>query len=151
MPDPLFDSRTARFDFPLLFVGQSQKEGFVNEAVARIDALLHLAVEGEQAAPPTTPVDGQAWLIATAATGAWSGQSGKIAARQSGNWLFAVPRDGMRLLNRATGQEMRFAGIWRVPTLPAAPSGGSTVDSEARAAIAAVLAALTTAGIVPAT
>ena len=131
--------------------GQSQKEGFVNEAVARIDALLHLAVEGEQAAPPTTPVDGQAWLVATGATGVWSGQSGKIAARQSGNWLFAVPRDGMKLLNRATGQEMRFAGILRVPTRPAAPSGGTVIDTEARAAIAAVLAALTTAGIVPAT
>ena len=151
MSDPLFDSRTARFDFPLLFAGQSQKEGFVNEAVARIDALLHLAIESEQAAPPATPADGQAWLVASGATGAWSGQSGKIAARQAGNWLFAAPRDGMKLLNRASGQEMRFAGTWRVPTRPATPSGGSTVDTEARAAIAALLTALTSAGIVPAT
>src|SRR4051794_1231339 len=113
MSDPLFVSRTARFDLPLLFAGQTQKEGFVNETSARIDALLHGAIEGEQAAPPTSPSDGQAWLVAPGASGDWSGQSGKIAARQGGNWLFAVPRDGMKLLNRTSGQEIRYAGTWK--------------------------------------
>ncbi|MFM5895186.1 MAG: DUF2793 domain-containing protein [Novosphingobium sp.] len=150
MPDPLFESRTARFDLPLLFAGQSQKETFVNESLARLDALLCLAIEGEQAAPPATPADGQAWLVASGASGDWTGQSGKIAARQAGNWLFAAPRDGLKLLNRATGQEQRFAGTWKVPSRPPAPSGGAIVDAEARTAIGAIIAALTTAGIVAA-
>ena len=151
MSDPLFDSRTARFDLPLLFAGQTQKEGFVNETFARIDALLHGAIEGEQAVPPTTPSDGQAWLVASGASGDWTGQAGKIAARQAGNWLFAIPRDGMKLLNRASGQEIRYAGIWKAASRPPSPSGGTFVDAEARSAIASILTALTVAGIVPST
>jgi hypothetical protein len=151
MSDPLYDSRTARFDMPLLFAGQAQKEGFVNETIARIDALLHGAIEGELTAPPASPADGQAWLVGTGASDAWLGQAGKIAARQAGNWLFFTPRDGIKLLNRASGQEMRFFTSWKSATRPSLPSGGTTIDAEARTSLAAILAALTTAGIVPAT
>lgn len=150
MLDPLFDSRTPRLDFPLLFAGQSQKEGYVNEITARLDALLHCAIEAEQAAPPSSPVDGQCWLVAASASGIWSGKSGQIAMRQAGNWLYAQPRDGMRLFNRATDQDMLFNGSWQAAARPAAPSGGTTIDAEARTAIAAILASLTTAGIIPA-
>ncbi len=150
MPEPTFESRTARFDLPLLFAGQSQKETFVNESLARLDALLFLAIEGEQAAPPATPLDGQAWLVASGASGDWSGQSGKIAARQAGNWLFFAPRDGLKLLNRATGQELRFAGTWKSAARPPAPSGGAVIDAEARTAVVQIIAALTVAGIVTA-
>jgi Protein of unknown function (DUF2793) len=149
MPDPMFDSRTPRLDMPLLFAGQSQKEGFVNETSARIDALLHGAIEAELATPPATPVDGLCWLVGASPTGEWAGQAGKIAARQAGNWLFFVARDGMKLLNRATGQEIRYNAAWQIAARPAAPSGGTTIDTEARSAIAAILASLTTAGIVP--
>lgn len=150
MPDPLFDSRTPRLELPLLFAGQSQKEGYVNEVSVRIDALLHGAIEGEAATPPLTPAEGQCWLVGPSPTGEWSGNPGKIAARQAGNWLFFTPRDGMRLLNRATGQEIRYQAGWQVPSRPAAPSGGTTIDAEARSAIAALMACLTQAGIIPA-
>ncbi len=150
MPDPLFDSRTARLDLPLLFAGQAQKEGFVNEITARIDALLHGAIEAELAVPPAAPADGQMWLVAAGASGAWLGQSGKLAARQSGNWLFVTPRDGIKLLNRASGQEIRYSVSWKAALRPGLPNGGAVVDAEARTALAAILTALTTAGIVPA-
>lgn len=150
MPDPLFESRTPRFDLPLLFAGQAQKEGFVNEITARLDGLLHCAVEAEQAVPPTSPVDGQSWLVATSATGDWTGKVGQIAMRQVGNWLFAEPREGMHLFNRGTGQQMLFKGGWLAASRPALPGGGTTVDAEARAAISAIIASLATAGIIPA-
>ena len=150
MPDPIFDTTTARFELPLLFAGQAQKEGYVNEMAARIDALLHLAVEAELGIPPASPNDGQAWLIAAGASGGWSGKAGQVAARQAGNWLYFSPRHGMRLLNRGTGQFIQFTGTWTAPSRPATPSGGSVVDVEARAAIAALLSSLTNAGIVPA-
>ena len=150
MPDPLFDSRTARLDLPLLFAGQAQKEGFVNEITARIDALLHGAIEAELTVPPAAPADGQMWLVAAGASGAWLGQSGKLAARQSGNWLFVTPRDGIKLLNRASGQEIRYSGSWKSALRPGLPSGGAVIDAEARTALAAILTALTAAGIVPA-
>lgn len=150
MPDPIvFDSTSPRFALPLLFAGQAQKEAFVNEAHALTDALLHCAIEGEAAAPPTTPVDGANWLVAASPAGAWAGQTGKIACRQAGNWLFVTPRDGMILLNRTNGQQRRYYAGWLSPTVPSAPSGGSTVDAEARTAISALVAALRTAGIFP--
>lgn len=117
--------------------------------VARIDALLHVAVEAELGIPPAAPIDGQAWLIAAGASGIWSGKSGQVAARQAGNWLYFFPRTGMRLLNRATGQFIQFTGTWSAPARPAAPSGGSVIDAEARAAITALLSGLTNAGIFP--
>jgi len=132
-----------------MLAGQSQKESYVNEVSARLDALLHCAIEAEQAAPPSAPEDGQSWLIAAGASGAWSGRSGQLAMRQAGNWLYAQPRDGMRIFNRTTDQNLLFNAGWQAASRPAAPSGGTTVDTEARTAIAAIVASLTTAGIIP--
>lgn len=149
MTDPLYESRSARFDLPLLFAGQAQKEQFVNEVSCRLDALVHLAVECELAVPPASPQDGQAWLIASGASGDWSGRVGQIAARQAGNWLYFAPRDGMRLLNRASGQDLRFRDGWIAATRPPNPTGGSIIDAESRTSIAQILAALAAAGILP--
>lgn len=149
MPDPQFESRTARLALPLLFAGQSQRETFVNEGLARLDFLVNGAVEGESAAPPVTPQDGECWLVAAGATGAWSGRVGAIACFQQGQWLFQPSCDGLRILNRATGQALHYHGGWHGPAKPAAPTGGSTIDAEARVAINAVIAALVTAGILP--
>lgn len=151
MTDPIsFDSASPRFGLPLLFAGQAQKEAYVNEAHALSDALLHCALEGIANSPPGSPAEGTCWLVGSAPTGAWAGQAGNLAARQAGNWLFVTPVDGMRVLNRATGQDMRFAAGWKAASRPAAPAGGTTIDAEARAAIGLILTALTSAGIIPA-
>lgn len=150
MSDPfLFDIASPRFGLPLLFPGQAQKETFVNEAHALADALLHPAIEGEAAAPPPTPADGRSWLVSASATGDWAGHDGKLACRQAGNWLFVSPRDGMRLLDRSTGQERRFFGTWKIADEAVEPTGGSIVDAEARVAILQLIVALKVAGIYP--
>ena len=150
MSDPfLFDSTSPRYGLPLLFAGQSQKEVFVNEAHALTDSLLHCAIEGEASAPPPAPIEGEAWLVGAAPGGDWTGQAGRLACRQGGNWLFVTPRDGLRLLDRSTGQERRFFGSWRFPAAPLEPIGGSTVDAEARAVIVQLIAALKDAGVYP--
>lgn len=150
MPDPLsFTSASPRFSLPFLFAGQAQKEFTVNEAHALTDALMHCAIEGEAATPPASPADGQNWLVAPSANGDWAGQTGKLACRQAGNWLFVTPRDGMLVLNRTTGQQMRHLGGWQVAAAPASPAGGTTIDAEARSAIVALIGALRTAGVLP--
>ena len=53
MTDPVdFGSMTPRFELPLLFAAQAQKEFFVNEAHSLVDALLHPVVKGTTPTPP---------------------------------------------------------------------------------------------------
>ena len=49
------------------------------------------------ATPPGSPADGDAYLVAASATGAWSGQSGKVALYINTAWAFAPAIEGMRL------------------------------------------------------
>ena len=151
MTTPLaLSSTTPRFDLPLLYAAQAQKEVVANEAFALTDALLHCAIEGSASAPPTSPVNGTNWLVASGGTGAWAGQDGNLACLQNGNWVFVTPRDGMMVLDRANGQLQLYFGGWKIPTVPTAPTGGTTVDDVARSAINALIAALKVAGIFPA-
>lgn len=71
------------------------KEIAINEALLRIDALLNTgAISATQTTPPTSPAEGDLYLIPAAATGAWSGKSGSVAHYGQG-WRFVPPREGM--------------------------------------------------------
>jgi Protein of unknown function (DUF2793) len=150
MSDPLvFPDSSPRFALPFLFAGQAQKEFTVNELAARLDSLIACTVEASQSAPPSSPVDGQSWLVGTAPSGDWSGQAGKIAARIGGGWVFFAPPEGMTVHDRARGAIRRFSDTWQAPARPALPSGGITIDGEARTAIAAIVSTLAAAGVIP--
>ncbi|WP_336979403.1 DUF2793 domain-containing protein [Altererythrobacter fulvus] len=150
MPDPIsFTSASPRFALPLLFAGQAQKEFTVNEAHVLIDALLHPAVAGERSAPPGSPDPGECWLVGAGPSGAWAGHAGELACWSAGAWIFVPPRDGMHLLDRSTGQLKLYRGGWHAAAAPALPTGGATVDIQARTAIAGLIAALGAAGILP--
>jgi len=146
-----FEAQTPRMALPLLYPGQAQKEVFVNEALVRIDALLHARIEAVASTPPATPADGQCWIVGAGPTGDWTGRSDQIACRAAGNWIFLTPREGMSVAVGNAGRILRYqAGAWVSQAAVAAPVGGSNVDSEARAAISALIARLIGAGILPA-
>lgn len=150
MPDPVtFASTTTRLALPLLHAAQAGKEFFHNEALARIDGLMHAAVKGEESEPPTTPEDGDCWLVGPDAVAAWEGYEGSLAIRQAGQWLFAAPVSGMRIYDLPTRQFAIFSDVWQKPAAIEEPSGGLNVDSQARAAIGALISALRAAGIFP--
>lgn len=104
-------------------------------------------MEGTASAPPSTPGPGETWLVGAAPTGAWSGREDCLAAFQGGGWVFVSPRDGLRVLDRSTGQDKRYVAGWQAPARPADPAGGSVVDVEARVILATLLDKLSEAGI----
>ncbi|HEX8215755.1 MAG TPA: DUF2793 domain-containing protein [Allosphingosinicella sp.] len=160
---------TPRFDLPFILPGQAQKELYHNEALARVDALLHAAIEGPALVHPSPqPEEGQCWLVAAGAEAAWSGKDHQLAAWTSGGWRFIVPNEGMCVWNKATGYWVHWNGTsWSSGELPVAriqvggqqvvagrqppilnPSGGTTIDAQARAAIAQVIATLMSHGLI---
>ena len=129
--------------------GQAQKELSVNETFARIDALLHPAVEGEATTPPQDPVAGECWIVAQPASGAWQGHEGEFACWDGTQWTLCTPIDGMQVFDRSESSRIVYAGGWNRVERPSPPSGGAVVDVEARAAIEAIIDIFATLSIFP--
>ncbi len=150
MPLPVItQSRSARLDLPYLFPGQAQKEAFVNEAIARLDALVQPAIAGVATTPPLDPAAGQCYIVGAAAEGAWAGHVDELASWAQTQWLFTMPRPGAIVFDLSAQCLVRFdeADGWRRAAAPAQVSGGSVQDVEVRAALAATVAALQHLGI----
>lgn len=159
---------TPRLALPFIVPGQAQKELFHNEALLRLDALVQPAVEGPPTSElPTDPASGQCWIVGEAAGGAWAGKANQLALWSEGGWRFAVPEAGFAVWDKSGVVERRWDGTaWsdgrvecaalfvggekvvgeRLPAI-ASPSGGTTIDVEARAAINAVIAAFMSHGL----
>jgi hypothetical protein len=137
------DDATARHSFPNIYVGQAQKEITHNEALARIDALLHPVVEAELALPPAglpSNSDGLCWLIGSAPTGQWDGRTGQIARWSGGSWRYLSPVEGMTVWLVSGAKRLFYiAGTWISPSAISGPVGGAVIDLEARTAIEAIL------------
>lgn len=157
---------TNRYALPFLSAGQAQKEITHNEALARLDVLMHLAVESRCAPAPDQPPAGSAWIVPAGAGGDWQGHDGMVAALDDAGWLFITPRDGCVAFVRDEQSFVHFAdGRWRDAwpvsaltlagrpilggraTTVAAPSGGLMVDDEARRSLASLLTALQSLGL----
>ena len=118
-----------RFALPYLSSGQAQKETTHNEALAIVDMLLHARAESASlAAPPGSAAAGQCWIVAAGGSDAWDGYDDHLACLTSGGWRFVMPR---------------AAAV-------ADPSGGTTIDSEARATLTQLLAVLRDHGLMDA-
>ena len=151
MTDPLtFASATPRHNLPFLYPGQSQKEATVNAAHAVLDMLLHPAFEGEADVPPSDPGEGECWLVGDEPSGLFADHPGYLAGFLGGTWIFAAPVEGMRLYDRAARQFLVYADGWKRVAEPDMPTGGATIDQEARGTIATLIQALRDAGILPA-
>jgi Protein of unknown function (DUF2793) len=135
-------TETSRHKLPLLAISQAQKEITHNEALVRIDALLHPVVEAELSTPPvSTEADiGTSWLVGASPSSEWAGKSGQLAIWVDGGWRFCGAFDGMRIRSQSDGLDRVYGdGIWHLaPTIPD-PENGAVVDVEARAALIALL------------
>jgi hypothetical protein len=80
---------------PYIDQNQSQKHVTHNAAIRELDAIVQLSViDDSLTAPPGSPADGDRYIVAGGATGAWTGKAGKIAAWQDGAWNFFAPKNG---------------------------------------------------------
>jgi hypothetical protein len=80
---------------PYLIAAQAQKHVTVNEALRLLDGLVQLAVlDRHLTAPPASPADGDRYIVASGATGAWAGWDLNVAYWVDGAWTRLVPRSG---------------------------------------------------------
>ena len=113
-------------------------------------------------------MQGDCYIVAEGATGAWSGKSQCLAAWSSGGWRFISPVEGVALLERSSGTCATFRnGAWEFGILRGAsvliggdqvvgargaaiesPTGGAFVDAEARAALNAILDTMRQHGLI---
>jgi hypothetical protein len=160
---------TARLGLPLLAAGQAEKELTHNEALALVDLVLGAGIKGIGTnAPPPDPAVGETWIVGGAPTGAWVGRADSVAGWTGGGWRFVAPYEGLSVSFVAEKLHARFmGGVWTigevrasrvlvdgVPVLGprgvsiAEPTGGTAVDSEARAVLNAILAMLREHGLI---
>lgn len=160
--------KSDRLRLPLLAAAQAQKEMTHNEALAIADIAMQAVVQSvAPATTPASPVPGQCWIVGLSPTGPWAGQVGAIAAWTGGGWRFVAPFEGMQVWSIADDVIVRReASTWVTGQLTAARlsvsgqqvvgsrqprvavvTGGATVDLQARAAIAALIAGLEAHGL----
>ncbi|WP_299195006.1 DUF2793 domain-containing protein [uncultured Erythrobacter sp.] len=142
-----FPSTTSRFSLPLLFAGQAQKEFFVNQAFSLIDSLMTGTVKESLDTPPIAPIEGESFRIVAPASGDWAGHDDELAIFVGGAWHFVAPQSGMRVFDQQADAFVHFSSGWQVPVEPTQPSGGSTIDAEARQIIAELIEALQKSGV----
>jgi len=124
--------------------------------------------EPPRATPPASPALGACYIVAEDATDAWAGKSQCVTGWTSGGWRFITAIEGMRMYVRSAGVWCAFRnGAWEIGHVRASavvvgdeqvvgsraaaiasPSGGTTVDDEARAAVASILDALRQHGLI---
>ena len=142
---------------------------FHNEALQMLDTIVAAAVEeGPRNAPPASPVAGSCFIIGTAPTGDWSGHASALAAFSAAGWRFIAPFEGLQAWVKSTATFAAYrSGAWEVGAVRASQlliggqqvvgaraaavadaSGGTTIDSQARSAIAAILAAMRGHGLI---
>ena len=163
------DETSARLSLPLLQSGQAQKEVSHNEALVLLDLIVQPVVQAVGIdTPPASPAAGECWIVGTSPTGAWTGQAKAIAGWTSGGWRYLAARDGMTAWSLADGAFAQFEGsAWTIGIVRASqlviggdsvvgtrhsaiagPTGGSVIDTQARAAIDLALAALRSHGLI---
>lgn len=163
-------SMTTRLALPLIEPGQAQKEMSHNEALALLDLLVQpSAIAAEAETPPADPEAGQCWILGAAPGGAWAGRAGAIAGWIDSGWRFVLPREGTRLWIEESQCFAHFSsGSWTLGESHgrvivegvqivgaragaiANPSGGTVIDSEARAALNAILETIREHGLISA-
>lgn len=121
-------SDTSHFKMPLLDAAQAQKHVTINESLVRADILAAATVLSQSVSmPPLSPSDGDAYIVGSGATDAWSGKDDEIAMFLNGGWVFLAPWTGASFWVQDSSHQIVFDGSWVADRVASAPGGGVTV------------------------
>lgn len=113
----------------LIEQSQAQKYVTINEAIAALEAVQNRGVEDQDlAAPPGSPSEGDAYIVAASATGDWAGKEKNIAYYNSAEWKFISPNEGLMVWVNDEDKLCYFDGTdWQEFT-----SGGGGSETAAK-------------------
>lgn len=157
---------TPRLHFPLIASGQTQKDVTHNEAILAIERVTSVTVTSRSViTPPTAPPEGAVFIVPAVATQTWGQPAGMMMHWHVDGWQLMLPHDGQVVLLADEGvmlvHRQGWQSLWPVlglevggravlaapPSAIAPPSGGGTVDSQARDAIASIISLLVQQGL----
>lgn len=129
---------SANLSIPFLEASQRSEHITVNEALQILDAAVHLSViDRDLTSPPASPNEGDRYLVATGATGAWAGWDDSISYYAATAWHRLEPKDGWRCWVQDESLPLIYDGAWR-DYLQNLPSVGvnATADTTNRLSVA---------------
>jgi hypothetical protein len=126
MPNP-----TANLALPNILAAQAQKHVTHNDALRLLDGMVQIGVLSRVlTAPPGSPTEGDRYIVASGASGIWSGWDLNVAFWTDGAWLRLVPRIGWIAWSAADAALYVWTGAaWAVAT------GGGVSDGDKGAII----------------
>lgn len=141
---------TPNLKLPYILPSQAMKHVTHNEALQILDAAANSVVVATLATPPSSPGEGDLFLVDAPASGGWTGKDGRLAFYIDGAWLYIAPKMGWRAWFAEDGRTRIFdGGTWIDPlSAPIVERLGisATPDATNRLAIASDATLFTHAG-----
>lgn len=112
---------TAHLALPFVMAAQAQKHVTHNEALRLLDGIVQLSVKDRDlTAPPASLTEGDRYIVASGASGVWTGWDLNIALWVDGAWLRLPPRAGWRAWVEDEGVLLAYNGSTWIGTTPTA-------------------------------
>jgi hypothetical protein len=127
---------------PELVASQAVPETTVNEQLryAEQGSSHYPVIDKDENDPPGSPAEGDAYIVAATATGAWAGHEDDIAFVVGGAWAFIAPVEGLLAYPQDEGTLYVYNGTaWAALSVPATGNAALSVTTESGTAYTAVL------------
>lgn len=122
---------TPNTGMPEISQSQSSKEITHNQALRILDVLVPIAlVQDKDLTTPPAHVAGNMYIVASGATGAWSGQANKLAYSDGSTWYFITPKNKWPAYVIDEAKQYRYNGSsWAIDAPGDVTGAASSTDN----------------------